>query len=97
MASLRTTTIDYPPKPRTESHRLLVSDRTELASRVFLDGYRGFLLALGGFGLVALIGTFDYVDRVNLCHSLLIPIALGAGSAVFRKVFCCRWRALSAK
>jgi len=41
---------------------------------------RGFLLAVGGFGLVAVIGMFDFVTGPELSFAIfyLIPIALGA-------------------
>jgi diguanylate cyclase (GGDEF)-like protein len=66
------------------SHRpdslVLGSDRADLASRVFVDGWRGLVLACAGFALVALIGGFDYLmgPRLSFVIFYLVPIALGA-------------------
>jgi diguanylate cyclase (GGDEF)-like protein len=65
---------------RGDSHLILGNERTELAGRVFVDGWRGLLLALGGFGLVGIIGFLDYLNGPDLSFAIfyLVPIALGA-------------------
>ncbi len=67
-------------QPREHSHRLLGRERTELAGRVFIDGWRGLLLGLGGALLVATIGLLDYATGKSFSFAIfyLIPIALGA-------------------
>lgn len=69
------------PAPlRDMSERLLGQDRAELGHRVFFAGWRGFLLAVGGFSLVAIIGFFDYITGPEMSFAIfyLVPIALGA-------------------
>jgi diguanylate cyclase (GGDEF)-like protein len=76
----RTVIASPPSMPREQSHRLLGRERTELAGRVFIDGWRGLLLGLGGALLVATISLLDYAAGKNLSFAIfyLIPIALGA-------------------
>lgn len=66
--------------PRGEAQYVLGNERAELAGRIFVDGWRTVLLACGGFGLVALIGFFDYLTGPELSFAIfyLVPIALGA-------------------
>jgi diguanylate cyclase (GGDEF)-like protein len=66
--------------PRIESQRFLGGERAELANRVFCDGWRGALLAIATFGLVAFISLCDYLTGPELSFTVfyLIPIALGA-------------------
>jgi diguanylate cyclase (GGDEF)-like protein len=66
--------------PHADSHMLLGKERTELASRVFMDGLYGLLLALGGGLLVGLIGLLDYATGPELSFAIfyLVPIALAA-------------------
>ncbi len=69
------------PAPlRDLSPRILGEERTELGHRVFLSGWRGFLLAIGGFSLVAVIALLDFVTgpEVSFAIFYLVPIALGA-------------------
>jgi diguanylate cyclase (GGDEF)-like protein len=78
---VKRTLIESPPvQPREHSHRLLGQERTELAGRVFIDGWRGLLLGVGGTLLVATIGFLDYATGPDLSFAIfyLIPIALGA-------------------
>jgi diguanylate cyclase (GGDEF)-like protein len=65
---------------RPESNRVLGKERTELASQVFADGWRGLALAVGGIGLVGVIGVFDYLTGPELSFAIfyLLPVALGA-------------------
>ena len=67
-------------KTMGESHRLLGAERTELATRIFMDGWRAVALALAGFGLVVAISLFDYHSGPELSVAIyyLIPIALAA-------------------
>ena len=67
-------------QPRGDARLILGNDRTELAGRVFVDGWRGLLLALSGFALVAVIGFLDYATGPELSFAIfyLVPIALGA-------------------
>ena len=69
-----------PLQPREQSFRLLGQERNELAGRVFIDGWRGLLLGVGGAILVATIGFLDYFTGRDLSFAIfyLIPIALGA-------------------
>lgn len=69
-----------PPAIRIDSPLVLGNERTELASRVFVDGWHGLLLAMGGFTLVAVIGFFDSLMGPKLSFGIfyLVPIALGA-------------------
>jgi diguanylate cyclase (GGDEF)-like protein len=66
--------------PRKESHRLLGEERTALAHRVFLAGWRGLLLPLGGLALISLIAALDYVSGPKLSFAILylVPIAMSA-------------------
>lgn len=66
--------------PRGDSLLILGDERAELASRVFIDGWRGLLLAAAGLGLVAVIGFIDYLlgPRLSFAIFYLVPIALGA-------------------
>jgi diguanylate cyclase (GGDEF)-like protein len=68
------------PQPRGDSHLILGNGRAELAGRVFIDGWRGLLLATGGMGLIAIIGIVDYLLGPKLSFAIfyLVPIALGA-------------------
>lgn len=68
------------PTPRGDSHLILGNERTELASRVFVDGWRAVLLAFGGLSLAAVIGFLDYATGPELSFAIfyLVPIALGA-------------------
>jgi len=78
---VKRTLIESPPvQPREHSHRLLGQERTELAGRVFIDGWRGLLLGVGGALLVATIGALDYATGKDLSFAIfyLIPIAIGA-------------------
>lgn len=65
---------------RIEPRRLLERERVALARQVFLAGWSGLALALGGFSLVAVIGVFDYLTGPQLSFAIfyLAPIALGA-------------------
>lgn len=67
-------------QPREHALRLLGQERTELVNRVFIDGWRGLLLGVGGALLVATIGLLDYITGKNLSFAIfyLIPIAMGA-------------------
>ena len=51
-----------------------------LGIRVFVAGWRAFLLAVSGFSLVAVIGFLDYITGPELSFAIfyLVPIALGA-------------------
>jgi diguanylate cyclase (GGDEF)-like protein len=66
--------------PRGDSHLILGNERAELAGRVFIDGWRGLLLAAAGLALVAVIGFIDYLLGPSLSFAIfyLVPIALGA-------------------
>lgn len=66
--------------PRGDSDLILGNERAELAARVFVDGWRGCLLALAGFALVGVIGFLDYATGPELSFAIfyLVPIALGA-------------------
>jgi diguanylate cyclase (GGDEF)-like protein len=68
------------PRPHSESHLILGDERAELAARVFTDSWRGLLLSVAGFGLVAVIGFLDYLTGPELSFAIfyLVPIALGA-------------------
>jgi diguanylate cyclase (GGDEF)-like protein len=65
---------------RGDSRLILGNERADIAGRVFVDGWRGLLLALGGFSLVAVIGFLDYLTGPELSFAIfyLVPIALGA-------------------
>lgn len=65
---------------REHSHRLLGRERSELAGRVFIDGWRGLLLGIAGALLVATIGFLDYATGKHFSFGIfyLIPIAIGA-------------------
>ncbi|MBI3822123.1 MAG: diguanylate cyclase [Planctomycetes bacterium] len=65
---------------RVDSPLILGKDRGELASRVFVEGWRGLVLAAGGFALVAVIAGFDYLMGPELSFAIfyLVPIAVGA-------------------
>jgi diguanylate cyclase (GGDEF)-like protein len=68
------------PQPRGVSQLILGKERAELAARVFFDGWRGLLVAVGGFALVAVIAFIDYLTGPELSFAIfyLVPIALGA-------------------
>jgi diguanylate cyclase (GGDEF)-like protein len=68
------------PQPRGDSRLILGNGRAELNSHVFIDGWRGLLLTLGGLGLIAVIGVVDYLlgPRLSFAIFYLVPIALGA-------------------
>ncbi len=72
--------LPQPSQPRGDSHLILGNERAELAARVFVDGWRGLLLACAGFALVAVIGFLDYATGPELSFTIfyLVPIALGA-------------------
>jgi diguanylate cyclase (GGDEF)-like protein len=76
----RTHNATPPVKPREHAHRLLGRERAELAGRVFIDGWPGLLLGLGGALLVAAIGLLDSITGRGFSFAIfyLIPIALGA-------------------
>jgi diguanylate cyclase (GGDEF)-like protein len=67
-------------KTTRDSQRLLGSERSELAGRVFYDGWRGVGVSLGGVSLIALLGLLDFVTGPEFSFAILylIPIALGA-------------------
>jgi diguanylate cyclase (GGDEF)-like protein len=68
------------PRPRSDSNLVLGNERAQLAGCVFLDSWRGLLLAIGGFALVAVIAVLDYLNGPELSFAIfyLAPIALGA-------------------
>jgi len=76
-----THTLTAEPVSRTSlSQMVLGTDRSELPGRVFIDGWHGLLLALGGLALVGVIGVLDYLTGPDLSFAIfyLVPIALGA-------------------
>jgi diguanylate cyclase (GGDEF)-like protein len=66
--------------PRKDSHRLLGEEHAALANRVFLAGWRGSLLPVGGLALIGLIAVLDYFAGPKLSFGILylVPIALCA-------------------
>jgi diguanylate cyclase (GGDEF)-like protein len=53
---------------------------TDLAAQIFVNGLQGFFLAVGGLGLVAIIGVLDYATGPEFSFAIfyLLPIALAA-------------------
>ena len=80
MLNLQPTISETPTFPRKEAHRLLGEEHAALANRVFLDGWRGLLLPVGGLALIGLIGVLDYFigPKMSFAMLYLVPIALGA-------------------
>lgn len=69
-----------PTFPRKESHRLLGEDHAALANRVFLNGWRGLLLPVGGLAVIGLFAALNYLigPKISFAILFLAPIALAA-------------------
>lgn len=67
-------------KNQSDSNLILGNDRADIANYVFLDGWRGFLLAIGGGLLVTLIGSLDWFTGPEISFAIfyLVPIGLAA-------------------
>lgn len=69
-----------PTSGRKDPHRLLGEEPAALANRVFLAGWRGFLLPFAGLALIGLISVLDYFSGPKLSFAILylVPIGLSA-------------------
>ncbi len=80
---------------RKESHRLLGEEPEALAHRVFLTGWRGFLLPFGGLALISMIAVLDHFSGPKLSFAILylVPIGLSAwwggfAQGIFMSMVC---------